>query len=191
MEIEVKVKIDDPAGCRRRLMGLGFREVTPRLFEDNWIFDDPEDSLQRKRLLLRLRLYGGRFVLTFKGPAAETGGHKVREEIEMEISAGDAFREILHHLSLREVFRYQKWRTVFEGTGDSAGHALIDETPIGAFLELEGEGEWIDRTAKALSFSPHEFILKSYAVLYLEHCARLGIKSQAMVFDSSLIGNSQ
>ena len=46
----------------------------------------------------------------------------------------------------------------------------MDETPIGVYLELEGEGAWIDKVALQMGFSPAEYILKSYGTLYREHC---------------------
>jgi len=47
------------------------------------------------------------------------------------------------------------------------GKALVDETPVGNFLELEGPPDWIDRTARRLGFRPGDYSLASYRDLYL------------------------
>lgn len=184
LETEIKLRIEDPAGLRRRLEELGFQEKIARSFEDNWVFDFERQTLRQARSLLRLRRWGRRYRVTFKGPAQDGARHKVREEIETEVQDGEALREILRRLGLHEAFRYQKWRTEFSSPLDTGGHALFDETPIGVFLELEGEPGWIDRIAQRLGFAPSDYILKSYSVLFGEHCSSAGIQSREMVFAS-------
>jgi adenylate cyclase class 2 len=60
--------------------------------------------------------------------------------------------------------------------------ATLDETPIGIFLELEGNPGWIDRTAATLGFSERDYIVESYGRLYLEWCKRRRCKPKDMVF---------
>ena len=50
------------------------------------------------------------------------------------------------------------------------GKVLLDETPIGNFLEIEGSPRWIDRTARALGFFDGDYITRSYGYLYLAYC---------------------
>jgi len=90
-------------------------------------------------------------------------------------------RLILERLGYQPVFRYEKYRTEYTRTGQS-GLAMIDQTPIGDFLELEGSPSWIERTARALGRSPAEFITASYGALYREHCQASGVKPGNMVF---------
>ena len=184
LETEIKLRIEETERMRRRLEELGFNEKTGRTFEDNWMFDFPEQTLRQARSLLRLRRYGDRFMITFKGPSDDRARHKVREEVETSVENGDAMREILERLGLRESFRYQKWRTEFSSPSEPVGHVLLDETPIGVFVELEGEAGWIDRTAQDLGFSSRDYILKSYSVLFADHCSTRGIQSQEMIFES-------
>ena len=47
---------------------------------------------------------------------------------------------------------------------------VLDETPIGNFLELEGPQRWIDEVARQLGYSRREYIKDSYAALYREKC---------------------
>jgi adenylate cyclase class 2 len=157
----------------------------------------------------RPREASGRFlraVLTYKGPALEEGAanppptsplgeasqfvpvgrHKVREEIEVEVAEPAPLANILEALGMRGWFRYEKFRTTyrFPATARWASDLLIelDETPIGAFVELEGPSEAIDRAAKLLGFAPKDYITKSYLALYLEQCRARGMTPGHMVF---------
>jgi adenylate cyclase class 2 len=77
-------------------------------------------------------------------------------------------------LGLREVFRYDKFRTVYAPPGKSARaeapNVVLDETPIGNYLELEGPQRWIDVIARQLGYSRREYITDSYAALFRKHC---------------------
>jgi hypothetical protein len=58
----------------------------------------------------------------------------------------------------------------------------VDETPIGTFVELEGQAAAIDRSAKELGYSPKDYVLKNYLVLYVEECKRQGVQPKDMLF---------
>jgi adenylate cyclase class 2 len=175
-EIEIKLSLDGLAGARRRLRQAGFRIARPRVFEFNVLYDTPGGSLRSRGLLLRLRTAGRRTVLTFKGRAAR-GKHKDREEIEIELGAPDAIAEVLRRLGFRPSFRYEKYRTEYAEPG-GAGRAMLDETPAGLFLELEGPPRWIDRTARRLGFAEAAYITASYAELH----RRSGARRRDMLF---------
>jgi adenylate cyclase class 2 len=104
----------------------------------------------------------------------------VREELETVVSDRGAMLQILARLGYVPAWRYEKYRTEFRGSG--AGLALLDETPFGVFLELEGPAEWIDETAAALGFQPSDYLLESYGALYAEHCRLTGATPGEMVF---------
>ncbi len=162
---------------RLLLRRAGFRVSKRRIFEQNALFDDAERHLRRAHKGLRLRKCGARTILTFKGPP-QPGKHKNREELEMDLGDGRTFFEILARLGYRPMFRYEKYRTEYR-QGRSTGRALLDETPIGVFLELEGPPRWIDRSARALGFSEADYVTASYADLFVR--ARDG-KPGDMVF---------
>jgi adenylate cyclase, class 2 len=105
----------------------------------------------------------------------------VREEIETRVVDAGAMRVMLERLGYEVVFRYEKYRAEFEMDG---GMAVIDETPVGNFIELEGEAEWIDNRAEAMGFTSADYITLSYASLYLEWCARHGLEPGHMEFSS-------
>lgn len=179
-ETEIKLaatSIGDAEGLLRR---NGFSVTIPRAFEANELFDFPGGILRGRREIIRLREYAGDFVLTYKGPPL-AGPHKSREEIETKVADGAALRAVLQRLGLTGTFRYEKYRTEWARPGEP-GHATLDETPIGVFLELEGPPDWIDQTAAGIGFQPKDYITASYATLYLDYCEKAGIQPTHMTF---------
>ena len=205
LEIEVKLRVGDPArgqdrlaATKARLEEMGAALVHPREFENNLAFDFPDRSIVRMGSLLRVRILARGTLLTFKGPvepavvAALAGGaapsFKARRETEIDIpfDETDALLAILRGLGMAPVFQYQKYRTSWIW---KRLHILLDETPIGIYLELEGDRALIEAGAKALGYRPDDFITRSYRDLYLEHLDRGGQgldgsrSADRMVFD--------
>jgi adenylate cyclase class 2 len=179
-ETEIKLAVPDATFARRLLRAAGFRISRPRVFETNTVFDTPRLSLRKAATLLRVRQAGGTNTLTYKGrPVA--GRHKSREELELEIPDARAMAAILARLGFEAASRYEKYRTEFRQPHRS-GVIMLDETPIGVFLELEGTAHWIDRAARKLGFEEIHYITASYGRLYLEWCKRQQIKPSNMVF---------
>lgn len=184
-ETEVKLAIGRAAPMRERLRRLGFRVRQPRGLEVNLVLDTARRRLRRRGCLLRLRSANGRHWLTFKGPAAASRRYKIRDEWETELADPSAARALLAALGLEPWFRYEKFRTVLAGRGRwRGGEAMLDETPIGNFVELEGSRRWIRRVARELGAVPAEFITQSYAALYSDWCRRRRRPLRHMVFAS-------
>jgi len=101
--------------------------------------------------------------------------------VETEFADFASMQRILMDLGFRPAFRYEKYRTEFAAAGAS-GVVMLDETPIGDFLELEGAPRWIDRTAQALGFAHSDYITASYGRLYLDYCVEKGIDPSNMTF---------
>jgi adenylate cyclase class 2 len=182
LEIEIKLSVANAEAARALLERAGFAALHERAFESNTVFDTPALELTSSGRLLRLRAFRGEAVLTYKG-VAEPGPHKSRPEIETTAADGEALRRIIEALGYTPRFRYEKYRTTFARPNEP-GHAVLDETPIGVYLELEGEPAWIDRTAAELGFARDAYILASYGTLYREYCERTGADPGAMVFAS-------
>ena len=89
-------------------------------------------------------------------------------------------RGIIESIGLKRVWRYQKYRTSYRL---GALHALLDETPIGNFLELEGPKVEIDRWAGALGFSTDEYLTETYRDLYETWCREHQADVGDMVFE--------
>ena len=181
-ETEIKLPLDSVAAGRRLLARLGFSISQPRVLESNTIFDTPDSQLLRSRSLLRLRKAGRRHTLTFKGPPT-SGKHKSRSEVETDLTDPAAFAGILGDLGFAPAFRYEKYRTEF-GRPHQRGTVMLDETPIGNFLELEGSPRWIDRTARELGYSDADYIIASYGSLYFEHCKSRSLEPSHMLFSA-------
>jgi adenylate cyclase class 2 len=182
IETEVKLRVGDCEQAAKRLTDAGFRVSREREFEANTIYDTTDLSLRQKRMLLRLRQAGTRGMVTWKGPE-NPGRHKARPERETSVGSVDTMAEILHHLGYQNVFRYEKYRTEFQRSGEE-GSAVLDETPIGNYLELEGPAEWIDAVAAQLGFTSSDYILDSYGLLYQKWRGGKDVQPKDMVFSS-------
>ena len=97
------------------------------------------------------------------------------------MSDGEAFETILARLGYAPVFRYEKYRTEYERPGAS-GLVMVDETPIGDFIEIEGEPDWIDATARELGFDDAAYLTLSYGALYAAHRKQNPAAPPDMVF---------
>jgi adenylate cyclase class 2 len=211
-ETEIKLRISDVRAFHRALKRIGARLAGPgssKVHEENVIFDTPQGGLAKHGQLLRIRtetpeIRGKakkagpkqRVVLTFKQPMVPTpvaglenssyGSYKVRDEIELEVTDPGNLTRIFEGLGMSGWFRYEKYRTTFR-MPDSKAWATgllieLDETPIGAFVELEGPVAAIDRAAEELGFSKRDYVLKNYLRLYMEDCRRKGEQPLHMVF---------
>jgi len=162
------------------LRAARFRVSKRRVFEANTLFDTVRGALRRTGRLLRIREAGRVSILTYKGPAA-IGKYKDREELGLEVSDPGRLSEILARLDFVPKFRYEKFRTEYRRPGET-GTAMLDETPIGVYLELEGAPAWIDRTARRLGFAESNYSTASYYTLYTNYCRRHKLPVAHMTF---------
>ena len=146
-EIEIKLPCRDPSSMRARLVELSAARVRELHFEANDLYDDADGRLAKRGCTLRLRRTEERNTLTFKGPARFVAGIKTREERETAIEDYEEMEAILRGLGLVRRFRYEKRRE--EWLFESCVLAL-DETPIGDFIEVEGDPTAIRRVLSAL-----------------------------------------
>ena len=162
------------------LRGAGFRVSKRRVFEANTLFDTAGGALSGKRQLLRVREAGKRGILTYKG-AEISGKYKERQELEVEVSDPRRLSEMLARLDFIPTFRYEKFRTEYRRPGE-AGVAMLDETPVGVYFELEGAPGWIDRTARRLGFTEADYCTANYAGLYADYCRKHELPATHMTF---------
>lgn len=180
MEREIKLRVPGAKETRRLLRGAGFVVAHRRVFEANLVLDSAGTELRQSGRLLRLRQAGGVVTVTFKGQSLK-GRHKVRPEFEVTVSGFEEAAAIFAGLGFEPMFRYEKYRTEFRRP-DAVGLAMLDETPIGTFLELEGAAHWIDATARELGFRPRDYVTASYGALYLDYCRERQVAPTNMVF---------
>jgi adenylate cyclase class 2 len=181
IETEIKFPVGDLGVVRKKLRDLK-ADFEAAFFEDNIVFDDEKKSLHDAGKILRLR-QGDRVLLTFKSPVTrkgETAQFKIMEELEIEVSDFSRTAEIVTSLGYMKVFRYQKNREIY-----NMGEVLIllDETPIGNFIEIEGAERGIAEACDKLQLVLAEGTTKNYLELYREYCERNNLKPSDMVFN--------
>jgi adenylate cyclase class 2 len=163
-ENEIKLRVDGPGAARRALEGIGATLARPRHFEDNQLFDDRRRSLRLAGRVLRLRRNDQGAVVTVKGPRQELQGVKARPEAEFAVGDAGQVESALRLLGYEPAFRYEKYREVWHWKDVEI---VVDETPIGTFLEIEGPLATIHAAAKALGRSPDDYVLDSYVALFI------------------------
>ena len=195
-EIEIKLRLSSADDGHRRLVQAGFILQEPRALESNTLYDDAGQGLRRRGELVRIRRFAGRVVLTYKGRGGEQPGkvagsrHKHRPELETAVADEAPLAAVLTAAGLIPVRRYEKYRSVYGRAGDP-GLALLDETPLGEYLELEGTPEWIDRVAAELGFGVADYITRSYLSLHQEEMSKRGCGAADMTFDAYREGAGQ
>jgi adenylate cyclase class 2 len=180
IEREIKLPFDTVEAARAAVARLDARPYTPRRLQDDRLLDRDDALLRTRGCALRIRRDGDEVRVTFKGPVVP-GAMKMREELET--SAGDAgiLSRIFEELGFVPRFRYQKYREEFRSDGLIVA---IDETPIGVFVELEGDEAAIAAAAARLGRGPADYVLGSYRTLFVEHREAHGLPDGDMVFDA-------
>jgi len=184
LEIEVKLACSN-LDCLFAA-GLQLMLVESRHFEDNWLFDFPDQRLYKEGAALRLRSVNGKGLLTYKGIVrdSETSPLKVREEIETAVEEPEQIAMLLERLGFHRSFRYQKYRTIYQlQIKEEMVTVTFDETPMGNFIEVEGNETGVLETIKAAGFNADDIIRESYPELQERLCAERGFPLADLVFD--------
>lgn len=179
-EIEVKIRVDNLEALHDKLRAAGFRELSPFTSEINFLYDLPDGSVRLRGEVLRLRKYGEQWVLTHKSKGSY-GKHKSRVEVETTVADGEQLHRVLAALGYVVCFRYEKKRAEWS---DGSGAVVLDITPIGNFIEIEGPAEWIDATAGKFGFAESDYLTASYTRLFREWVEATGSKAVDMTWDA-------
>lgn len=136
-ERELKFPVEGLDGVRMRLVEIEAERLGPGSFEDNWVLDR-QGQLEAQGCILRLRRDGRGVRVTYKGPRRQDGAVKVRAEHEFNVDAEgeDQAKALFEALGYRVVRRYQKVREEWRVGGVEVA---LDHTPIGDFVEFEGD----------------------------------------------------
>lgn len=178
-EVEIKLLIGPVEPELQLLQSLNAVLVQPRAYEENVLLDLPGLSLRSRGAMLRVRRFAGLGTLTYKEPAPGHFGYKVRREVEVGVSDPGLMLQILESAGFLAIWRYAKYRTVFL-VNDL--QVLVDETPIGNYLELEGAPEAIDAFARRLGRSPSDYIQGTYRSLHERWCRERDIPPGDLLF---------
>lgn len=181
MEIEVKFLVRNAGSVTQRLEALGARLTHPEVYERNLRFDRPDGALTRSFQILRLR-QDTRVRLTYKGKGFAVGEVGAREEIEFEADDFDAARAFLEALGFVVRMVYEKYRTTYEW---DAVEIVLDRTPLGHFIEIEGPDEAAIKSAAAsLGLDWEARCMLSYGALFETAKAAGGFTLRDMTFEN-------
>ena len=179
LEREVKLQFGSVEEARDAVTSAGAAPLRCRRLQEDALLDDEAETLRKRRCVLRVRVESGRSLVTFKGPV-QVSPMKLREEIETVIGDGETMLRCFEQLGYGVWFRYQKYR---EEYALSDVIVAIDETPVGVFVEVEGDEHGIIEATRALGRTPDEFVLDSYRSLFMEHRRAHGLPATDMLFD--------
>ncbi len=173
MEAKVPLEVEDLDGVRSRLREIGARLSTPRLREENTLFDFPDGRLEKADSALRVRTFGRECLLTYKGRTREHAFLKLREEIETRVEDAAALTSLLELLGLRKSFHYWKYREIY-----SLELPLGTEVPQGTvtFAEVGDRAEVGDSHCRDSREAGDS------------HCRELGTVTVALALDETPIG---
>lgn len=179
-EIEAKFPVRSVDEIMPELEKLGAVCEQPMQFERNLRFDDRNETLSKGKRVLRLRDNGGRVILTYKSDNNSSTGLADRQEIETEVADFERARLILEGLGYEVFFIYEKYRSIYALNGCGI---FLDHTPIGDFIEIEGEDErTICETAGMIGLDPESRSGKGYKALFQKWKKASGFSGRDMTF---------
>jgi adenylate cyclase class 2 len=179
LEREIKLRFESAEEARAAILAAGATPLHGRRLQEDSLLDSEEETLRRRRCVLRVRVENGKSRITFKGPV-QPSVVKLREELETVVGDGEVLLHILEELGLHVWFRYEKYREEFSHEDVIVA---VDETPVGVFVEIEGSENGIMAMADALGRTPDDYVLDSYRGLFLKHREQFGLTGTDMVFD--------
>ena len=179
IEREIKLSFDSVDEARDAVLATGATPLLGRRLQEDSLLDTEDESLRRRRCVLRIRVENGKSRITFKGPV-QPSAMKLRDEFETLGSDGEMLLRIFEELGFHVWFRYEKYREEF---CHEDVIVAVDETPVGVYIEIEGSEQGIMTMAEALGRGPDDYILDSYRGLFLKHRDSRGLSGTDMVFD--------
>jgi adenylate cyclase class 2 len=168
LESELKIRVADLEPVRVSLQRARAVVVQVMAREINLLLDTNNNQLRKAGSVLRLRQHGDRKVVTFKGPVSYRGAIKQRPEHETEVADLDRIGEIFEHLGFSVFMRYEKDREEWRLEDFSV---VLDHTPMGDFVEVEGPPERLEFMADLLGLDISAAVRGSYVSLWQEYRA--------------------
>jgi predicted adenylyl cyclase CyaB len=124
VEREIKLRYDSVESARAAVLAAGATPLLGRRLQEDALLDTEDESLRRRRCVLRVRLENGKSRITFKGPV-QPSEMKLRDELETIIGDGVLLLRIFEEVGFHIWFRYEKYREQYglEGTDMVFGRA--------------------------------------------------------------------
>jgi len=163
LETELKIPVDDLGPVRQALHNANADRLHPMTREVNLLLDTASGRLQTDGMALRLRRYGALEILTLKGPVSYHGSIKEREELEIEVSDLGNMARILGAIGFLPAIRYEKDREMWRFEEVTV---VLDHTPMGDFVEVEGPPAQLLGAARRVGLNPDHAVQGSYLSLW-------------------------
>ena len=179
LEREIKLRFESADAARDAVLAAGATLLRARRLQEDCLLDTADETLHRRRCVLRVRMESGKSLLTFKGPV-QPSVMKLRDELETSVNDGQTLLDVFAELGFTVWFRYQKYREEF-ALEDVV--IAVDETPAGVFVEIEGGDRGIVDMAEALGRAPADYLLDSYRRLWMDACLSRGLPVTDMLFE--------
>lgn len=179
-EIEAKFYVKDLKKIEAHLRDLKARLIQPRIHETNIRFDTPKQDLRREQRVLRLR-QDNKVRMTYKDASKNEEGVLNRTEIEFVVEDFERAKSLLEALGYEKLLFYEKYRTTYELENT---HIMLDELPIGSFIEIEGESlDSIRGIGLKLGLRWDTAIATSYSALFERVRKAQGLKISDLSFE--------
>jgi len=180
-ELELKARVEDPAGLRAALARAGATLTFRGAMVDHRF--DRGRELESRDEVIRLRVYrppeGGVWgVLTWKGPVGARGAYRHRHEIETRVDVPDAVAALLARLGLAATLRID--REVEQWLLDGAMLRLERYPDMDTLLEVEGEPAAIERAVAASGLPRALFLPESLPYFVADFERRTGRPARLM-----------
>lgn len=171
-ETEIKLLVPDLSRIEDRLRDAGARLRQERCHEFNLRFDHPKLHLLDRRIVLRLRK-DQETTLTYKDNARIMDGIISRYELETKVANFEVTNQLLQKLGFVISDSYEKYRTTFQM---DQTEIVLDELPLGNFVEIEGSHDDIKETVQRLDLTQAVHVNCSYLQLF--HLSRTWLERE-------------
>ena len=177
-EVEVKSIVGDMDGCVARIRAAGGELVMQGRLEDRR-YDFADGTLGRRDEVLRVRAFRGlpaaQITLDWKGPTAQDGRYKIREEVSSGVTDADALIAILEHLGYTCVMAIDREITQYTLSGATV---RFEQYPrMDTLVEIEGVPEAIERAIEITGVPRHMFTTDRLADFVTRFEARTGVRA--------------
>ncbi len=155
----------------------GFRQTTYQFFLDDWTKQTVFPRIRNEE--------DGRTTLAVKVKIPKQGNFFERNEFETEIADSNEVMGMMLYFGFNKKVSWEKQRHAFEG-GDGKVIFCLDETPIGWFLEIEGDKAGIEKAISKLSLENAVRIAKSYLGLWEDYKKEHALPEEEQMLFGSL-----
>ena len=166
IETELKFKID--SNQIKKITDNPDVVVEKEVYQKTVMFDNADKLMEHTDGRIRLRQQGNKISLSYKRPLPSVGNEKKEVELETEVGNFEVMSNILRTMGYAPTTSYEKYTTFFKLKGQPEIHIEIQKYPFETFLEIEGNKEEIEKTAKQLGFDVKDALVKPADTLFTE-----------------------